>query len=113
MDHVFTIECERHVPNRFALVHVAAARTRALNRGAEPRLPTNSSTNLHLALREIAAGAITPDEIEQLLHPRPAIEPPAERMRLDEQELLAGMGTKPAGEVPSYAGKALYAETAT
>ncbi len=38
MDPHVIFDCEKALPNRFVLVLAAAARTRALNRGAEPRL---------------------------------------------------------------------------
>jgi DNA-directed RNA polymerase subunit omega len=53
-----TMDCQRAVPNRFALVLLAAARIRALMRGDAPRVPQNADPPLQVALREIAAGVI-------------------------------------------------------
>lgn len=67
MDTFYTVDCGRFVPNPYHLVHVAAARTRALTRGAEPRIEPNGEPVVLLALHEIAAGAFTPDELPTLL----------------------------------------------
>jgi DNA-directed RNA polymerase subunit omega len=67
MEPVFAVECTRHVPNPFGLVHVAAARTRQLNRGAERRLNIPGISSKELALREIAAGMLTDKELLALL----------------------------------------------
>ena len=68
MEPLFTVDCERFGPNRFARVHVAAARARHLKRGAKRRVPVGSaSARSKLALREIAAGALAAQEIEGLL----------------------------------------------
>jgi DNA-directed RNA polymerase subunit omega len=60
MARITTVDCEQVVPNRFALVHVAAARARALNRGEAPRVPPDGDKPTVIALREIAAAADDP-----------------------------------------------------
>ena len=57
MARVTVEDCLVHVPNRFALVIVAARRTRQLLKGAEPRV---RSKNRHAvtALREISRRTI-------------------------------------------------------
>jgi DNA-directed RNA polymerase omega subunit len=65
MEPLLPIDCQRRIPNRFVLVLAAAARARDLGRGAEPRISAGSSANFELALREIAAGALSPEEIER------------------------------------------------
>ena len=67
MNPLLPVDCDRFVPNCFTLVLAAAARARALNRGAEPRLPAVAAPPCELALREIAAGALGAEEIERLL----------------------------------------------
>lgn len=67
MDPLVIFDCQKVVPNRFALVLAAAARTRALNRGAEPRLSETGVYGADLALREIAGPAFTPDELAPFL----------------------------------------------
>ena len=57
-----TIEdCTRNVPNRFHLVQVAAIRTKQLKKGARPLVQADDNKEVVVALREIAAGYITPD----------------------------------------------------
>jgi DNA-directed RNA polymerase subunit omega len=67
MDPHVVFDCQKIVPNRFALTMVAAARTRALNRGAEPRLDLPHANVSDLALHEIADGAFSRDELAPLL----------------------------------------------
>ena len=66
MEMLFTVDCERFIPNRYDLVHAGVARARALARGAEPRTEGDDSVGT-LALREIAEGRFNPDEIQALL----------------------------------------------
>jgi len=62
-----TIEdCLERVPNRFALVHMAAKRVRQFYRGA-PALVKADNKEIVIALREIAAGKIV------LVQPLPAL----------------------------------------
>ena len=57
-----TIEdCTKVVPNRFHLVQMAAIRTKQLKRGAKPLVQSEENKEVVIALREIAAGYITPD----------------------------------------------------
>lgn len=66
MEMLYTVDCERFIPNRFELVHAAATRARALARGAEPKMEGQESVSI-LALREIAGGRFNPEEIQALL----------------------------------------------
>ncbi|WP_235925442.1 DNA-directed RNA polymerase subunit omega [Brucella pseudintermedia] len=63
MDPHIVFDCEKVLPNRFALTLAAAARSRALNRGAEPRLDIDDASVSDLALHEIAAGVFTREEL--------------------------------------------------
>ncbi|WP_417418733.1 DNA-directed RNA polymerase subunit omega [Hoeflea sp.] len=67
MDPLVVFDCEKVLPNRFALVLAAAARSRALNRGAEPRLEVQGRNTSDLALQEIARGAFSKDELAPFL----------------------------------------------
>ncbi len=67
MDPLIVFDCQNIVPNRFALALAAAARTRALNHGDQPRVEVWSRSNIDVALSEIAAGAFAPEEIERYL----------------------------------------------
>ncbi len=61
-----TIEdCAKNVPNRFHLVQMAAIRTKQLKKGARPLVQAEDTKEVVVALREIAAGYITPDYPEE------------------------------------------------
>lgn len=72
MDPHVGFDCHKILPNRFALALAAAARSRALNRGAEPRLDRQGVNASELALLEIASGAFVEDELAPYLFPSPA-----------------------------------------
>ena len=60
-----TIEdCMEKVPNRFQLVQMAAIRAKQLKRGAAALLDKDDNKEVVTALREIAAGIVTPDMSE-------------------------------------------------
>ena len=59
MARVTVEDCLDNVINRFALVMVAAKRTKQLVNGANPQVDTNRDKPHVLALREIAAGSVT------------------------------------------------------
>jgi DNA-directed RNA polymerase subunit omega len=105
MDHVFTVECQRFVPNPYTLVHVAAARARALRRGAPPRLETEGHSLGYAALREIAAGAFTSDELSTLLLPSPELEDRPDAIEATESELLIYGRTVAFDRPAGFAGK--------
>jgi len=68
MDPHVVFDGQKVLPNRFALSLAAAARKRALNHGAEPRLVGSpDASNGDLALREIAAAAFTQAELTAAL----------------------------------------------
>ncbi|MBX4871083.1 DNA-directed RNA polymerase subunit omega [Rhizobium bangladeshense] len=63
MDPLIVFDCERVLANRFALAVAAAARSRSLNRGAEPRLEVPGVAASELALKEIAQNSFAQDEL--------------------------------------------------
>src|SRR3954451_16594700 len=67
MDPLIIFDCERVIPNRFSLALGAAARMRALSRGAEPRISEVRRASPDTALREISADAFSPNELQILL----------------------------------------------
>jgi DNA-directed RNA polymerase subunit omega len=67
MDPHVVFDCQDVVPNRFAMTVAAAARARALTRGAEPRLELPGAGATNLALHEIAGGAFRQDELTLFL----------------------------------------------
>ncbi len=67
MDPSVVFDCERVLPNRFALTLAAAARSRALNRGHLSRIARPAASTVDLALHEIAANAFTEEELAPFL----------------------------------------------
>jgi DNA-directed RNA polymerase subunit omega len=66
MARVTVEDCLNHVDNRFNLVLLASKRVRQLERGADEFLPRGKDKDTVLALREIAAGFVTEENIERL-----------------------------------------------
>src|SRR5690625_7931927 len=64
MARITVEDCLDKVENRFELVMVASKRARMIaTRGYDPLLPTRDEKPTVVALRELAQGLITPDEI--------------------------------------------------
>ena len=81
MARVTVEDCLQNVDNLFQLVLVASQRARRLANGAEPTVPLENDKPTVVALREIAAGKITP---EMLNEPEPEpIPPPVPEMEQD------------------------------
>jgi DNA-directed RNA polymerase subunit omega len=73
MARITVEDCLQNVDNLFQLVLLAAQRARRLANGAEPTVPLENDKPTVVALREIAAGNITP---EMLREPEPAAAAP-------------------------------------
>jgi DNA-directed RNA polymerase subunit omega len=54
MARVTVEDCLTHVPNRFALVHLAAKRTKQLMKGSKSQVDAPNNKPAVIALREIA-----------------------------------------------------------
>lgn len=67
MDPNVVFDCEKIVPNPYALALAAAARARALNRGAAPRVNVSAANATERALQEIASDAFSKDELVPFL----------------------------------------------
>ncbi|MEQ1529033.1 MAG: DNA-directed RNA polymerase subunit omega [Methylococcales bacterium] len=67
MARITVEDCLENVENRFKLVLLAGTRARQLSHGATEFLPRGKDKDTVLALREIAAGHVTEDNIN-LLH---------------------------------------------
>ncbi len=74
MARISVEDCLQKVSSRFALVLLASARTKQLYKGSKPRVETDNK-EIVLALREIAAGKVTParplEEDRRLLEKAP------------------------------------------
>ena len=65
MARITVEDCLERIDNRFDLVLVAARRAHMLKKGASELLPWDNDKPAVLALREIAAGKVTPDILDQ------------------------------------------------
>jgi DNA-directed RNA polymerase subunit omega len=63
MDPLVVFDCQKQVPNRFGLALAAAARARALRKGAPVQVQAPELDSTELALREIAAGVFALREL--------------------------------------------------
>jgi DNA-directed RNA polymerase subunit omega len=60
-------DCVEKVPNRFSLVLLSAHRARNISSGAEPLVERDRDKDPVVALREIADGAVRPDDLRDSL----------------------------------------------
>lgn len=58
MARVTVEDCLTHVPNRFALVHLAAKRCKQLMKGSKPQVEAPNNKPAVIALREIAESRV-------------------------------------------------------
>ncbi|MGI9228772.1 MAG: DNA-directed RNA polymerase subunit omega [Gammaproteobacteria bacterium] len=63
-------DCLDNIDNRYDLVLLASKRARQISKGLEPQVKPGADKPTVIALREIAAGLVTPDNIEQLGKPQ-------------------------------------------
>jgi DNA-directed RNA polymerase subunit omega len=78
MARVTIEDCLDSVENRFELVILASQRARQLEAGAEEFVSRKKDRTTVIALREIAEGFVTKDNIDSLHQVvEPTIEPPA------------------------------------
>jgi len=66
MARITVEDCTKNIDNIFEMVLVAAKRARRVARGAEPLVEMNNDKPTVIALREIAAGHITPSILEEV-----------------------------------------------
>lgn len=62
-------DCLQHIPNRYDLVLLASKRARQLALGADPLVPDDGDKPGVIALREIAAGLVTPANVDSISRP--------------------------------------------
>lgn len=65
MARITVEDCLQKVPGRFKLIHLAIERVRQLKEGAQPLVQCDNR-EIVTALREIAAGLVTFENIKQL-----------------------------------------------
>ncbi len=66
MARITVEDCLNHIDNRFNLVLLASKRARQISNGAIPLVAAEDDKPTLIALREIEAGKITPDNIEKI-----------------------------------------------
>ncbi len=81
MARVTVEDCLRQVPSRFRLVHLAVQRVKQLRKGAQP-LVVCENKEIVTALREIAAGSVSLENIREL------------EKQLEESRIYAALGGK-------------------
>lgn len=69
MARITVEDCLQNVPNLFQLVLVAAKRARRIANGAEPTVDIENDKSTVIALREIAAGHVGPEILEEADRP--------------------------------------------
>lgn len=74
MARITVEDCLHNVPNLFQLVLVAAKRARKLANGSEATIEWENDKPTVVALREIAAGHIGPEILEEVDRPAPVPE---------------------------------------
>ncbi len=65
MARITVEDCQQRIENIFDLVRVAATRARRLANGAEPLVPRENEKPSVIALREIAAGVVTEESLNE------------------------------------------------
>ncbi len=65
MARVTVEDCLEHVDNRFELVIKAAKRARKISLGADPLVPMENDKPTVIALREIAQGLLSQEQMEE------------------------------------------------
>lgn len=66
MARITVEDCLKQVPSRFKLIHLAIERVKQLREGAKPLVEADNK-EIVLALREIAQGKVTPENIKDLM----------------------------------------------
>ncbi len=64
-------DCLGNVDNRYNLVLLASKRTRQIIQGSEPMIEEDNDKPTVIALREIAEGLVTRDNIDEITKPEP------------------------------------------
>lgn len=86
MARITVEDCLDHVNNRFELVLLSSKRARQLANGKEPTVPWENDKPTVVALREIAAGNITQEIMDEVTAQEHAEESMVNEAELPEQE---------------------------
>lgn len=69
MARITVEDCLKNIPNIFEMVLVAAKRARRVAHGADPLIDMENDKPTVVALREIAAGHVSPSILEEIDQP--------------------------------------------
>ncbi len=78
-------DCLENIDNRYDLVLLASKRTRQLLRGSDPLIEDQSDKPTVMALREIAEGVVTHENIDEL--GKPSFDPELEEIEFQPLDL--------------------------
>jgi DNA-directed RNA polymerase subunit omega len=92
MARITVEDCLQNVDNLFQLVMVASKRARKLANGAEATIDWENDKPTVVALREIAAGHIGPEILEEVERPVPELLPEPEIMSGELRAPQIGLG---------------------
>jgi DNA-directed RNA polymerase subunit omega len=97
MARITVEDCLEYVDNRFQLVLVATKRARQLEQGKQPLLDLENDKPTVVALREIAAGLISPAILKEVeSEPEPEVE-----IEMTAEDLDSPPDNQEAGEQPT------------
>jgi DNA-directed RNA polymerase subunit omega len=86
MARVTVEDCLKLVDSRFALVHLAVRRVLQLRSGGQPQAEAPRNKEVVMALREIAAGRVTEENIRGLEEMKILAAPPAAAVAREPEE---------------------------
>lgn len=92
MARITVEDCLQNVPNLFQLVLVAAKRARRVANGAEATVDPENDKPTVIALREIAAGHVGPEILEEADRPAPELLMPEPEMSGELRAPHLGLG---------------------
>ncbi len=78
-------DCLENIDNRYDLILLASKRTRQLLRGSDPLIEDQSDKPTVMALREIAEGVVTHENIDEL--GKPSFDPELEEIEFQPLDL--------------------------
>jgi DNA-directed RNA polymerase subunit omega len=87
MARVTVEDCLKRVDSRFALVHLAVRRVLQLRSGGQPQAEAPRNKEVVMALREIAAGRVTEENIRGLEEMKVLAAPPAAAVVREPEEV--------------------------
>lgn len=107
MARVTVEDCKVQVPNRFYLVIAAAQRAKQIAAGNALTIARDNDKDTVVALREVAAGSVTPEILIELQIAALRKNRPIDHENEDEDEVNESMALE---ELPESMGPAIYVD---